>query len=258
MDLLNSISFSSSLDLELSDDDIGILRAAALKLKHNLSTQCFNDLRRTFPNSPVQSWAAAQTTLLKASGLVPVFYDCCKNSCCAYTGPHKDKKTCPYCKEAWFDRKGRARRRFLYIPLIPQLGALLADPGSAQRMLYRSEKFPHAEDKMKDIFDGSNYRSLLERKVNINNHALKHLFFGGHRDIALGYSTDGYSPHKRKAKTAWPLIIYNYNLPPEERFHDDNIIVLGVIPGPKKPHDFDSFAWPMMEELLALAVGIDT
>jgi hypothetical protein len=125
-------------------------------------------------------------------------------------------------------------------------------------MLYRSEKFPHHEEKIKDIFDGLNYESLLGKHVTVNDRVLEHLFFSGRRDVGLGFSTDGYSPHKRKAKTAWPLVIYNYNLPPEERFQDANIIVLGVIPGPKKPHDFDSFAWPMVEEMLALAVGVET
>jgi hypothetical protein len=257
---LNLLFFlcSSLPDLELSDNDIEILRAVALKLKHNLSTQCFNDLRRAFPNSSIQSWAAAQTTLLRISGIAPILYDCCTNSCCAYTGRHKEKKFCPYCKQPRFNKKGRPRRRFSYIRLIPRLQALYGNQDLARRMLYRSEKFPHHEDKMKDIFDGLNYESLLGKHVTINDRVLKHLFFSGHRDVAVGFSTDGYSPHKRKAKTAWPLVIYNYNLPPEERFQNENIIVLGVIPGPKKPHDFDSFAWPMVEEMLALAVGVKT
>jgi len=37
------------------------------------------------------------------------------------------------------------------------------------------------------------------------------------------------------------LIIFNYNLPPDVRFHINNILALGVIPGPKKPIDADSF-----------------
>ena len=54
----------------------------------------------------------------------------------------------------------------------------------------------------------------------------------------------------------WPLLIFNYNLPPEKRFHQDNIIPISVIPGPKKPKDIDSFLYPLVEELLSLANGV--
>ncbi|TFK59223.1 hypothetical protein BDN72DRAFT_736307, partial [Pluteus cervinus] len=44
--------------------------------------------------------------------------------------------------------------------------------------------------------------------------------------------------------------------PPEIRFHLEHIICVGVVPGPKKPKDFDSFLWPLVEELLKLAIGV--
>ena len=52
-----------------------------------------------------------------------------------------------------------------------------------------------------------------------------------------------------------PLILFNYNLPPEERFHKKNIISLGSIP--KKPLDLDLFLWPAVQELLQLEVGVE-
>ena len=55
---------------------------------------------------------------------------------------------------------------------------------------------------------------------------------------------------------AWPLILFNYNLPPEVRFHSDNLLALGVIPGPKKPADMVSFLIPLAEELFQLATGV--
>ena len=79
--------------------------------------------------------------------------------------------------------------------------------------------------------------------------------FSDPRDIALGVATDGFAPHKRRSKTAWPIGLFNYNLPPDVRFHQENIIPIGTIPGPKKPHDFNSFIWPLMEELFQLELG---
>ncbi len=34
---------------------------------------------------------------------------------------------------------------------------------------------------------------------------------------------------------------------PDVRFHLDNILSLGVIPGLKKPADIDSFLWPLIQ-----------
>jgi Transposase family tnp2 len=54
----------------------------------------------------------------------------------------------------------------------------------------------------------------------------------------------------------WPLILFNYNLPPEDQFHISNIISLGIILGPKKPVNMDSFLWPLVEEMLELVAGV--
>lgn len=104
--------------------------------------------------------------------------------------------------------------------------------------------------------DGSWYRMLLEWHISINNHTLSHMYFSDHHDIALGLVTDDFEPFHHCNKTVWPLIIFNYNLPPEIHFHLNNILSLGVIPGPKKPHDLDSFLWPLIQELLHLEISV--
>lgn len=43
---------------------------------------------------------------------------------------------------------------------------------------------------------------------------------------------------------------------PQIRFWARNVLCLGVIPGPNKLMDFDSFFWPAMEEFLKLACGV--
>jgi hypothetical protein len=100
------------------------------------------------------------------------------------------------------------------------------------------------------------YQHLLGKKVIIDDEEAHTQYFSSPRDIALGLSTDGFSPFKRRKSTAWPLILFNYNLPPETRFHKGNIISLGAIPGHKKPLDMDSFAWPALVEFLRLQIGV--
>lgn len=210
-----------------------------------------------FPSEPplpkinsLRSWVAF------LAGIKPEFYDCCSNSCCCYVGPYEDLRTCPYCNEARFRADGKPRKRFTYIPLIPRLVAFAGNEAMAAKMTYRAHTHRHIAGRTTDIFDGSNYRSLCGKKVELNGKTLDHKYFEDSRDIALGLSTDGFAPFKRRKHTAWPLVVFLYNLPPELRVLIDSILSLGIIPGPKKPIDADSFLWPFVRELLRLMHGV--
>ena len=125
----------------------------------------------------------------------------------------------------------------------------------ARKMQYRSNR-QHNPTKLTDILDGALYQLLLKSFVTIGDEELPFYLFSDPRDIVLGLSTDGFGPFKRRTKTSWPIILFNYNLPPEERFLKKNIISIGNIPGPKKPSDLDSFLWPLIQELLQLEMGV--
>jgi Transposase family tnp2 len=132
---------------------------------------------------------------------------------------------------------------------------MFSNSSYAKKMQYRS-KHQHDLTKITDIFNGAHYRSLLGTPVTIGNEELLMWFFSDPRDVAFGFSMDGFGPFKQHNKTAWPLIIFNYNIPPKERFQKKHIISLGTIPGPKKPANMDFFLWPMVQELLQLAIGV--
>jgi hypothetical protein len=227
-------------------------------MKH-LTNKGFQDLPYAYPEvSGSRSWKATQERVGKISALHPKLYDCCVNSCVCYTGEYADLRQCPIrdCQEPRYDARNRPRRRFSYIPLKPRLRAFVANAQQAAKMLYRSE-FQHAPAVVQDIFDGLLYRRLLGKFVHpVDGHPQRHRYFDAPTDVALGLSTDGYAPFRRRSKTAWPLVIFNYNLPPDVRFHQENVLCVGVIPGPNKPKDFDSYLWPLMEELLELELGV--
>lgn len=107
-----------------------------------------------------------------------------------------------------------------------------------------------------DISNGSNYKTLCKTHVTIGGEKQHHKFFKDPWDIALGLSTDGFTPFKKWKHTCWPLILFNYNLPPEIHFLIQHLICIGIIPGPKKPKDFDSFLWPLIKEFLVLSLGV--
>ncbi|CDO71844.1 hypothetical protein BN946_scf184939.g68 [Trametes cinnabarina] len=245
----------AELENQLSDEDKAILRAFAFHVKNNLSEEAFAELPQVFPAAGLPSLHKIKARLTFLSGVNAQYYDCCINSCMAYTGPFADLNECAYCRTSRLDSYGKARRQFMYVPMESRLAALYLHRGTAEKMLYRADYLSDSTT-TSDIFDGSHYKDLCSRFVTVEGRQLDHQFFADRRDIALGLSSDGFAPWRRRKKTAWPIILYNYNLPPEIRFHKNNIIPLCVVPGPKKPKDFDSFLWPAVEELLRLAVGV--
>ncbi|KAJ8502508.1 hypothetical protein ONZ45_g11699 [Pleurotus djamor] len=185
----------------------------------------------------------------------PKPYDCCINVCCCYTGSYAKLTACPFCKEPRRTADDRPRKQFNYMPLIPRLRAYFQNPEMVEKMRYRGDYQPDPS-KVTDVMDGAHYQKLCDTNVVIDGIPRSYKFFSSWRDLLLGLSTDGFAPFRRRKKTCWPLLVYNYNLPPEIRFLLEHVICVGVIPGPKKPKDFDSFAWPLVQELLQLMIGV--
>lgn len=241
-------AFNFKVDTHLGDN-------AYLKLPHG-----FRRLRDS-----ISSVDVLQRRISQLSGVRPRQYDCCVNSCCCYTRQFAKLQYCPFCREPRYTREKKPVKTFNYLPLIPRLKQWFRNPELVEKLMYRSlfkTSPPEPDnpdidwDDVIDVFDGEHYLSLLEERVVIGDEKLGHCFFSDHRDIALGISFDGFCPFKRRKQTCWPIIAFNYNLPPEERFHLDNIICLGVIPGPTQAKDTDPFLWPLVNEMLTFARGI--
>jgi len=208
----------------------------------------------------MENLAKTRSHVRALSRCEPVKIACCINSCICYTGQYADLDKCPKCKTSRLNESGRARRIFSYMPLIPRLRALMSNRTYATHLQYRADEHEKTRrpGTTTDIFDGLHYRSLLGERVVVGDRTYPHTYFSDHRDIALGFATDGFAPFKKRKHTAWILLVFNYNLPPEQRFRKDNILCVGIIPGPRKPWDADSFIYPLVRELLELAIGVST
>jgi len=254
------LTHDSNIAGKLTERDMSILRAYTFKVDSHLTDDAFAKIPFAFPKENVPTIKVCRSRLQALSGFKPVRYDCCINSCCCFAGKHKDCTKCPYCGQDRYitDRRGRrkARKIFNYLPFIPRLVAMYANPIKAKEMQYRAFEHNHTAGKISDIFDSHIYRRLLGKRVVMGGATASHEYFSDPRDVALGLSTDGFCPFKRRQATAWPLILFDYNLAPEIRFHAGNRIDLGTIPGPNKPKDFDSFQWPAFEEFIRLQHGV--
>ena len=68
---------------------------------------------------------------------------------------------------------------------------------------------------------------------------------------------DWFQPFKHSKYSCGALYISILNLPRSERYSSDNVVLLGVIPGPKEPDlTINSFLEPLVDELLQLWNGV--
>jgi hypothetical protein len=246
------------LDEKLDECDRIICRSFAFKISTYMPDAAWKKACYAFQTTPpLPSLPKLRSHIAFLAGFSAHVYDCCPNSCVCYTGPHSSATSCTYCGLSRYHANGKPRKKFTYVPVIPHLQAFCANTKFATTMQYRSQSESESvPGVIKDIFDGKNYKALKTKYIQIDDKTFGCQYFDDHRDIALGLSTDGFVPFNRRKSTTWPIILFNYNLPPEIHFHVNQILALGIIPGPKKPQDFDSFLWPFLQELLRLAHGV--
>ncbi|CAE6417428.1 unnamed protein product, partial [Rhizoctonia solani] len=238
--------------------DRTVLQFLATRLRTHFSRQTYNDLRHgACAELKIPSEFVAWRRLRILSDLESRSYDCCVNSCVCFLGRYRNLTSCPYCKEARLNSAGSPRRRFRYSPLIPQLRALFQDPEMAEKLGYRVLCDTVRENRViQDVFDAEHYLKLRETLLDPEG---DYHFFDDPRDIALGVSTDGFTLFKRRRRglsTAWPILIINYNLHPRIRNRLENVLCVGVIPGPKQCKDLNSYLVPLLDELLELEAGV--
>lgn len=167
------------------------------------------------------------------SGVKPVKYDCCINSCMCFSEHYAKLECYLYCQEKRFmevtqkdgSKKLKPQRRYQYIPLIPRLVALYSNAEYSAKLQYR-DNFISDPSNVTDIFNGSHYQHLRKTFVTINGKQLGHHYFSDQCDIVLGASFDGFSPFKRQKFASWPVLIINYDLLPEERFKIENLLCI--------------------------------
>ncbi|KAG8730383.1 hypothetical protein FRC10_002754 [Ceratobasidium sp. 414] len=244
----------------ITNKDRNTLKILATRLRTHFSRQTWDDLRLgvckdlNIPSEFIAWWC-----LKILSGLETSEYNCCINSCCCFLGKYKDMGRCPFCQADRYNTRGQARRSFHYTPLIPQLCGLFQSRGMASKLQYRVQaEQRHDPSVMEDVFDGANYRSLRQTQLCPNH---EYRLFDNLEDIALGFSTDGLSLFQRRRRgysTAWPLIFINYNLHPGICTCLENVLCVGIIPGPRQCKDLNSFLIPLLKELLDLEDGVET
>ncbi|KAJ7608961.1 hypothetical protein DFH06DRAFT_901759, partial [Mycena polygramma] len=176
----------------LTEQDRDNIRAFLLKLISNMPRTAYNQMVYAFEHKMELSseWVMLHRMGI-LSGIQPDWYDCCVDSCCAYTGAFSDLTECPYCDAPRRSPTGKSRRMFAYLPIIPRLQGFFQNPKSIDRLLYRHD-YVHVPGTISDVFDGEHYRTLLNQNVVVDGITLPHKYFSGKYDVCLGVAMDSY------------------------------------------------------------------
>ncbi|CAI2194676.1 9895_t:CDS:2, partial [Funneliformis geosporum] len=152
---------------DLSDNLIKGLQLLYIKEKHTLSDKAFNEIMTIFGLLDV-SLFKLRKNLENIIPIKPKLVDMCWNSCCAYIGKDVNCNTCFICGEPWYI-PGRVlkqpQKSAAYFSVIDSLRIQYKDPSRAMIFQYQheyisSEEYISNNDKIEDVIDGNQYKSL--------------------------------------------------------------------------------------------------
>lgn len=205
-------------------------------------------------DAALPTYEQLKVLVAELTGIHALREDMCINSCIAYTGPFAAREDCPYCSEPRYDlvqtartRSKVARRTFHTFPLGPQIQAMYSSPENAEHMGYRAavtrDILGHDLSEIKvldDIYHGSEYLDAVQREEI------------GYDDTVVMLSLDGAQLYESKRSDCWFYVWVLYDLSPDRRYKKRYVVPGGVIGGPNKPKNVDSFLFPGLHHVAAL------
>ncbi len=130
---------------------------------------------------------------------------------------------------------------------------------SLEQMLRRENFIPLCEQwRQRHVLEGS-YCDVYDGQIwkdfqNYDNQD----FLSKPGNLALMLNIDWFEPFKDSPYSVGVIYLAVLNLPREERFKRSNLILVGVIPGPKEPSlHMNTFLAPLVDELLTLWDGVE-
>ena len=142
----------------------------------------------------------------------------------------------------------KAKKVFCYRSVKKTLQEFLKRPGFADKCeLYK--KSPRDPNLLGDIYDGRVWKNF--------KNAEGEPFFNAPNMFGCMLNLDWFQPYKDSIYSIGVIYLSFLNLPPQERNKEENIAVVGIIPGPHEPsRNVNSFLDPLVEELLDFWDGV--
>lgn len=207
-----------------------------LKTKNGLSDKSFNELMETLPEMLLED-NVLHTSLYEVKRFLRSFdmgyqnIHSCVNDCCLFRNKYKLLENCPKCNASRWKanmhtselKKGVPQKVLRYFPIIPRLKRMFRSEQMAKDLRWHFSnksddgKLHHPVDSVTWDQMNNKYPSFAAKEMNMR----------------LGLSTDGFNPFNMKNTrySCWPVLLVNYNMPPDLCMKKENIILTLLIPG---------------------------
>ena len=141
-------------------------------------------------------------------------------------------------------KKHKPIKVYCYKSIISSITAIISRPGMAETCEHwrKRQAFQNVYG---DIYDGRVWQDFVDSG-----------FFSEPHSYGLLLNVDWFEPFEHSIYAVGVIFMALLNLPHSIRYHQENIIVCGLIPGPKEPsQSINSFLEPLVGELLLLWRG---
>ena len=137
---------------------------------------------------------------------------------------------------------------FCYRSVKKTLQEFLKRPGFADKC-EEHKKYTRDSNLLGDVYDGRVWKNFRNAEGKP--------FFDTPNTFGCMLNLDWFQPFKDSVYSVGVICLSFLNLPPQERNKEENIAVVGIIPGPQEPsRDVNSFLDPLVEELLDFWEGV--
>lgn len=133
--------------------------------------------------------------------------------------------------------------------LISSMQSLLSRPGFYERCKEWRREFVRNCSHLSDMYCGRVWNEFLQ----FNGQP----FLSASNNIALMLNIDWFQPFKHRVYSIGVIYLAIINLPRAVRFKRENIILVGLIPGPSEPSKtMNTYLTPLVADLLTLWDGV--
>ena len=135
----------------------------------------------------------------------------------------------------------KPRYVYAYQPIKQSLQRLLNTPGFAEKLEHWRARVTVSDTKA-DVYDGQVWKDFQTDKFNY--------FLKKQRSVGVMLNVDFFQPYKHVHSSYGVIYLTIMNLPRSERFKQQNVLIVGIIPAfEHEPDTFNPFIKPMVEEL---------
>ncbi|XP_042404585.1 uncharacterized protein LOC121994707 [Zingiber officinale] len=181
----------------------------------------------------------------------------CCNDCILYRKKYKNCTSCPKCGlSRWkltknkVEKKGVPAKVVWYFPPIPRFKRIFKSLETSRNFAWHADS-TRVVGQLRHPVDSPSWKLVDHMWPSFESEP---------RNLRLALATDGINPHSNLSSrySCWPIMLVNYNLPPNMCMKRKYIMLTMLISGPKQPgNDIDVYLEVLVEYLQRLWEGVD-